>query len=69
MRKVYSKIESISGNVITVTADGVKYEDLAEVSSAHGKSLAKVIKLDGDKVALQVLQGAEVFQQGMKFVS
>ncbi len=41
MRKVYSKIESISGNVITVTADGVKYEDLAEVSSAHGNPLPR----------------------------
>ena len=39
MRKVYSKIESITGNVITVKADNVKNDDLAEVSSAHGKSL------------------------------
>ena len=46
MRKVYSKIESITGNVITVKADNVKNDDLAEVSSAHGKSLARVIKLD-----------------------
>lgn len=58
MRKVYSKIESIAGNVITVSAENVKYEDLAEVTSAHRKSLAKVIKLDGDKVALQVFAGA-----------
>ena len=31
MRKIYSKIESITGNVITVTADNVKNDDLAEV--------------------------------------
>ncbi len=57
MRKVYSKIESISGNVITVSAEGVKYDELAEVTSAHGKSLAQVIKLSDDKVSLQVFSG------------
>ena len=57
MRKVYSKIESISGNVITVSAEGVKYDELAEVTSAHGKSLAQVIKLSNDKVSLQVFAG------------
>jgi V/A-type H+-transporting ATPase subunit B len=57
MRKVYSKIESISGNVITVSAEGVKYDELAEVTSAHGKSLAQVIKLSDDKVSLQVFAG------------
>ncbi|NLN59347.1 MAG: V-type ATP synthase subunit B [Deltaproteobacteria bacterium] len=64
MRKVYSKIESISGNVITVSADGVKYEDLAEVTSAHGKSLAQVIKLDDDKVSLQVFAGSRGISTG-----
>ncbi|MBN1545970.1 MAG: V-type ATP synthase subunit B [Syntrophaceae bacterium] len=64
MRKVYSKIESISGNVITVSAEGVKYEDLAEVTSAHGKSLAQVIKLDGNKVSLQVFAGSRGVSTG-----
>jgi len=57
MRKVYSKIESISGNVITVSAEGVKYDELAEVTSAHGKSFAQVIKLSDNKVSLQVFAG------------
>jgi V/A-type H+-transporting ATPase subunit B len=57
MRKVYSKIESIAGNVITVSAEGIKYDELAEVTSAHGKSLAQVIKLSDDKVSLQVFSG------------
>ncbi|MCP5514748.1 MAG: V-type ATP synthase subunit B [Spirochaetales bacterium] len=64
MRKVYSKIESIAGNVITVSADGIKYEDLAEVSSAHGRSLAQVIKLKDDKVALQVFAGGRGISTG-----
>ena len=43
MNKVYTKIESIVGDVITVRAQGVRYNDLAVV----GKSFANVIKLDG----------------------
>ncbi|MBN2445055.1 MAG: V-type ATP synthase subunit B [Spirochaetales bacterium] len=58
MRKIYNKIEQIAGNVITVKADGIKYGELAEVSSGHGKSLAEVIRLDHDLVALQVYAGS-----------
>ncbi len=54
MTKVYNRIESISGNVISVRASGVKYEDLAEIKTRFGSSLAQVIKLDGDMVSLQV---------------
>ncbi len=55
MNKVYTKIESIVGDVITVRAEGVRYNDLAVV----GKSFANVIKLDGDLVSLQVFAGAK----------
>ncbi|MBN2120265.1 MAG: V-type ATP synthase subunit B [Candidatus Omnitrophica bacterium] len=58
MRKVYNKILSISGNVITVKAKDVSYEELAEVSTQQGKSLAQVIKLDEDTVYLQVFAGS-----------
>ncbi len=64
MRKIYSKIESITGNVITVTADNVKNDDLAEVSSAHGKSLARVIRLNKGEVSLQVFAGAKGVSTG-----
>ncbi|MGM0567954.1 MAG: V-type ATP synthase subunit B [Elusimicrobiota bacterium] len=57
MRKVHSKILSIVGNVITVKAQDVAYEELAEVRSSRGKSLAQVIKIDGDIVSLQVFSG------------
>ncbi|MBR5926711.1 MAG: V-type ATP synthase subunit B [Firmicutes bacterium] len=55
MQKVYTKIDSIVGNVITVRAEGVRYGDLALV----GDSYANVIKLDNDKVSLQVFAGAQ----------
>lgn len=64
MQKVYTKIESIVGNVITVKADGVKSGDLAEVTTSTGKSYANVIKLDGDMVSLQVFAGARGVSTG-----
>lgn len=58
MRKVYHKIIQISGNVITVEADNVAYNELAEVSGSRGVSLAQVIRLQDRKVSLQVFAGA-----------
>jgi len=64
LQKVYSKIESISGNVITVTATGVRYKELAVVRSRYGSSLAEVIRLKGDVVALQVFNGGRGVSTG-----
>jgi V/A-type H+/Na+-transporting ATPase subunit B len=64
MRKVYSKIQSISGNVITVSATGVRYGDLALVSSGHGESLAEVIRLAENTVSLQVFSGGRGVSTG-----
>ena len=55
MQKVYTKIESIVGNVVTVRAKDVRLGDLALV----GDSYATVIKLDKDLVSLQVFAGAQ----------
>ncbi|MDR1627043.1 MAG: V-type ATP synthase subunit B [Spirochaetia bacterium] len=64
MRKVYSKIESIAGNVISVVAEDVRYGELAEITSAHGKSLAEVIRLSGKTVSLQVYSGTRGVSTG-----
>ncbi|MBM4163191.1 MAG: V-type ATP synthase subunit B [Lentisphaerae bacterium] len=58
MNTVYHQIDQISGSVITLRASGVRYRELAEVTSRTGTSLAQVIKLDGDTVSLQVFSGA-----------
>jgi len=58
MRRVYNKILSVVGNVITVKATDVTYEELAEITSQRGKSLAQVIKLEDDIVSLQVFAGS-----------
>lgn len=64
MNKVYSKIESITGSVITVKADGVKYNELAEITTRFGKSLAEVNKIDGNIVSLQVFAGGRGVSTG-----
>ncbi len=58
MQKVHTRVLQIAGNVITVSATGVAYGELAEVSTSRGKSLAQVIKIQYDRVALQVFAGA-----------
>lgn len=64
MKKVYSKIESINGSVITVKADGVRYGELAEINTSFGTSLAEVNKLSGDLVSLQVFAGGRGVSTG-----
>lgn len=58
MRKVYHKIIQIVGNVIAVEAEDVAYNELAEVRSRRGVSLAQVIRLLDKKVYLQVFAGS-----------
>jgi V/A-type H+-transporting ATPase subunit B len=57
MHKIYHRIDNIAGSVLNLRAEGASYHELAEVTSRSGTSLAQVIKLDGDKVALQVFAG------------
>lgn len=64
MKKVYSKIESITGNVITVRAMDVRYGDLAEIDTTFGTSLAEVIRLKDDLVSLQVFAGGRGISTG-----
>jgi V/A-type H+/Na+-transporting ATPase subunit B len=64
MKKVYSRIQSITGNVITVRAEDVAYGELAEVSTRFGVSLSEVIRLDEDLVSLQVFAGGRGISTG-----
>ena len=56
--RVYHKIDALSGSVATLRAEGVKYNEIAEIESRAGTSLAQVIKLDGPNVTLQIFAGA-----------
>jgi V/A-type H+-transporting ATPase subunit B len=64
MKKIYSKIESINGSVITVRAKDIKYGELAEIQTSFGASLAEVNKIDGDLVSLQVFAGGRGVSTG-----
>ena len=56
--KIYHKIDALSGSVATLRAEGVRYNEIAEIESRAGISLAQVIKLDGPNVTLQIFAGA-----------
>jgi V/A-type H+-transporting ATPase subunit B len=64
MRKAYQRIIQIAGNVITVEAEDVFNGELAQVTSQRGTSLAQVIRIDGEKVSLQVFAGSRGVSTG-----
>ena len=64
MRRVCTNMLSIVGNVLSVRAEGIAYEELAQVRTSYGISLAQVIKLDRDKVYLQAFQGSRGISTG-----
>ncbi len=59
MRKYFDEITRIAGNVVTVTATGVGYDELATITGSRRSSLAQVIRLEGDQVSLQVFAGTQ----------
>lgn len=59
MHKVYTNIIQIAGDVITVEAENVGYNEIAQIETRRGISLAQVIRLDGKKVSLQVFAGSK----------
>ncbi len=64
MRKYFDEIVRIAGNVVTVKATGVGYDELAVITTKQGASLAQVIRLDGDEVSLQVFAGTQGVSTG-----
>ncbi len=64
MRKYYDEITRIAGNVVTVTATGVGYEELAVITTPTTSSLAQVIHIEGDHVSLQVFAGTQGVSTG-----
>ena len=64
MRRYFDHITQIAGNVVTVTAGGVGYDELAVISGESRSSLAQVIHLEGDQVSLQVFAGTQGISTG-----
>ncbi len=59
MHRSYTEIIQISGDVITVEAEGVGYNEIAQITTRRGVSLGQVIRLDGKRVFLQVFAGSK----------
>lgn len=57
MKTVYDRIIDMRGNLITVIAKGVGLGELAQIDLQDGRTiLASVLRIEGDKVTLQVFQ-------------
>ena len=59
MRKYFQTIRRIAGNVVTVEAPNIGYDELAIISSDYGDSSGQVIRIDGQQVSLQVFAGSQ----------
>jgi len=64
MKRIYNRILQISGDVVTVEAEGVGYKELAEIQTSMGTSLAQVIRMDGKRTYLQVFAGSRGVSTG-----
>jgi V/A-type H+/Na+-transporting ATPase subunit B len=59
MRKYFDAIDQIAGNVVSVRAGGIGYDELAVISTTRGESLAQVIRMEDQLVSLQVFAGSQ----------
>jgi V/A-type H+/Na+-transporting ATPase subunit B len=60
MFKEFTKITNIIGDIIELNAKGVKYKELAIITNTNGESsMAQVIRIEGEKISLQVFAGAK----------
>jgi V/A-type H+/Na+-transporting ATPase subunit B len=66
MHKVYTNIQQIAGDVITVEAQDVGYNEIAQIQTARGMSLAQVIRMDKNIVSLQIFAGSRGVSTGDK---
>jgi V/A-type H+/Na+-transporting ATPase subunit B len=64
MHKSYTDIIQISGDVITVEAESIGYNEIAQITTSRGVSLAQVIRLDGKRVSLQIFAGSKGVSTG-----
>jgi V/A-type H+-transporting ATPase subunit B len=59
MRKYFDAIDQIAGNVVSVRAGGIGYDELAVIGTTRGESLAQVIRMEDQMVSLQVFAGSQ----------
>ncbi|MBN1915017.1 MAG: V-type ATP synthase subunit B [Parachlamydiales bacterium] len=65
MRKVYDRILDMRGNLIAVSAEGVRLGELAVIHKQDGtKTYATVLRFEGDIVTLQVFENTRGISTG-----
>lgn len=64
MRKYYDEITQIAGNVVTVKAEGITYDELAVITTSQGSSLGQVIRVEHNDVSIQVFAGTNGVSTG-----
>lgn len=69
MKKIHDRINDMRGNLITVTATGVKLGELARIEKREGDiTYASVLQFDEDQATLQVFGGTRGISTGDKVV-
>ncbi len=67
MIKAYNRITNIIGDIAELQAEGVAFGELAQITNLNGEtSLAQVIRIDRERVSLQVFAGAKGLSNGAK---
>lgn len=67
MIKAYNRITNIIGDLAELDAQGVMFGELAQITNTTGEtSLAQVIRIDRDRVSLQVFAGAKGLSNGAR---
>jgi V/A-type H+-transporting ATPase subunit B len=65
MKTVYDRINDMRGNLITLNAEGVSLGELARIDLQDGRHVfASVLRIDGEKVTLQVFQSTRGISTG-----
>lgn len=69
MKILHDRINSIRGNLITVTAEGVALGELARIDLKNGRSIsASVLRINRDQVTLQVFQTTRGISTGDRVI-
>lgn len=69
MKTVYDRIKDMRGNLVTLNAEGVSLGELARIDMQNGRSVyASVLRIDSDKVTLQVFQNTRGISTGDRVV-
>lgn len=67
MIKAYNRITNIIGDIAELEATGVSFSELAHITNSNGESsLAQVIRIDRERVSLQVFAGAKGLSNGAR---